>query len=255
MPATLRAGDLRPRAPLRPPAEMREITKKSLPPVAELDLPHAAMQSPARAHAPSPTASSPSRARPGRPTCSSSSIGGAPISSAPTGPTGISSVHSGHPQDSVDVTALLVPAATRHRCARRWWSSSARPAWKRRANLLAPLTVFLRVKDAGRYEVLLEGPEARARIEPFLTYRPERYKSPPCRGSGSTWDLDARLLRVHRRAREARHRDLHRPRQGRRRHGPRRRGRGAAAAPSPGARGRRVPEGGPRPRPRATPST
>jgi hypothetical protein len=66
-----------------------------------------------------------------------------------------------------------------------------RTAFTRRANLLAPLTLFLRVKEAGPYEVLLEGPEARARIEPFLTWRPQRYQSPPLKGSGSVWDLEA----------------------------------------------------------------
>ena len=108
--------------------------------------------------------------------------------------------------------------------------------------------MFLRVKEAGRYEVLLEGPEARARIEPFLTYRPERYKSPPFRGTRQHLGPRRGVLRLHRRAREARDRDLHGPRGRAGGPGALRSGGGAGDGRSRGAGRRGVPRSRPRPR-------
>ncbi len=109
----------------------------------------------------------------------------------------VSSVHSGHAEDSIDATAVVVDG----------WSGAREPhtvplatqtigltrttGWARRANLLGTLTLFLEVKAAGAYEVLIGGTEARARIEPFMTFRPARYQAPDFRGTGARWDLDA----------------------------------------------------------------
>ena len=110
----------------------------------------------------------------------------------------ISTVHSGHPEDSVDVTAIV----TRTRLAGIPPPGHVEPflaeaveldgktSWARRANLLGSLTVFFQVKEAGTYEILSKGVEARFRVEPFLTSRPARYEPPPFRGPSSKWDLD-----------------------------------------------------------------
>ncbi|MBI4350837.1 MAG: hypothetical protein HY550_05315 [Elusimicrobia bacterium] len=111
-----------------------------------------------------------------------------------TGEYWISSVHSGHPQDSVDSTAVLVSGADTY---------STRPlfeqtieldqatGYSRRANLLDPLTLFLKINAKGAYQVLSQGVEARVRIEPFFTSVPMYYAKPKTRPGGSTWDLDA----------------------------------------------------------------
>ncbi len=105
----------------------------------------------------------------------------------------LSTIHSGHPADSVDATGLLVD---------NFWTSHHTPlrhqtveldlktGWARRANLLAPLTIFLRVQEGGRYEIVSRGTEARFRIEPFLISQPPQYEPPEFRGSGSLWELD-----------------------------------------------------------------
>ncbi len=187
-PATLRAATFDPDQPYAAPSEMREVSKKSLPPVAEIDLPPAPAAEPARESAPDRIVTVEGEA--GQEYVLQQFDRRSVYFFRADGSYWLSSVHSGHPQDSVDVTALLLAGGSKAPLREELVEIGTQTGWKRRANLLAPLTVFLRVKDAGRYEVLLEGPEARARIEPFLTYRPERYKSPPFRGTGSTWDLD-----------------------------------------------------------------
>jgi hypothetical protein len=109
----------------------------------------------------------------------------------------LSSVHSGHAEDSVDATALIVehpasaPAGHVQPLAEQVIDLDDSHGWARRANLLDTLTVFLNVKTAGTYQVLAEGIDARLRIEPFFTFRPPRYHAPDFKGSGSSWDLDA----------------------------------------------------------------
>jgi hypothetical protein len=109
----------------------------------------------------------------------------------------LSSVHSGHAADSVDATALVVERSSTfgrphvEPFAEQVIDVDGTRGWARRANLLGTLTVFLNVKTAGTYQVLADGTETRVRIEPFVTFRPERYRAPDFRGSGSSWDLDA----------------------------------------------------------------
>lgn len=106
----------------------------------------------------------------------------------------ISTVHTGHPSDSVDATAVLVefPRGEKPSVKRSQVVEPVGDGWARRANLLAPLTVYLRVDKTGDYEVLAEGgAEANFRIEPFLIHRPPKYEPPKFRGTGSVWELDA----------------------------------------------------------------
>jgi len=111
----------------------------------------------------------------------------------------ISTVHSGKPEDSVDATGIV----TRRRVRTGERPGPVEPflaetvlldgktGWARHANLLDTLTVFLQVKEAGSYQILSKGAEARFRIEPFLTTRPARYEPPAFQGPGSMWNLDA----------------------------------------------------------------
>jgi hypothetical protein len=190
LPATLRAATLDPEQPFVLPGEISEITKKSQPPVAEIDLPAQEDAEPRGEGQPLADRIVTVEAEAGQPYLLQQFDRRSAYSFRAAGDYWISSVHSGHPQDSVDVTALLVQDDAKAPLRESVVEIDAKTAWKRRANLLATLTVFLRVKEAGKYEVLLEGPEARARIEPFLTFRPARYQPPPMKGSGSTWDLD-----------------------------------------------------------------
>jgi hypothetical protein len=109
----------------------------------------------------------------------------------------ISTVHSGDPRDSVDATAILTSRPTNFSERERLEKASAVPidsqhVWARRFNLLGRLELFLDVGDQGTYEVVAAG-GGQFRIEPFLTWRPEKYKAPDFRRSGSRWELDRGL--------------------------------------------------------------
>jgi hypothetical protein len=116
----------------------------------------------------------------------------------------ISTVHTGHPEDSVDATAVLTYAGKKTAGKERLAAAAAIPLdaahrWARRFNLLEPLTLFLEVREQGSYEVVALAPGApggvaggavaRYRIAPFVTFRPERYEPPPFADSGAAWDL------------------------------------------------------------------
>ncbi|MBE9502621.1 MAG: hypothetical protein IME96_00415 [Proteobacteria bacterium] len=110
-----------------------------------------------------------------------------------TGKYWISSIHSGHGEDSVDATALLteIPYRGREKLIR---SSTIkldgnRP-WGRRFNLLQALTLYLEVTQGGEYTVGGQGAKARFKVEPLLTYRPQNYESPDFKASGQSWRLD-----------------------------------------------------------------
>ncbi len=110
----------------------------------------------------------------------------------------ISSVQTGDPQDSFDATGLLVEEPVgaldflhvRPLAARAIELDSA-TAYRRRGNLLDMVTLFLEVKTPGRYEVLLEGSDAEAAIEPFFFTRPPGFEPPRFRSGTSVWDLEA----------------------------------------------------------------
>lgn len=108
----------------------------------------------------------------------------------------ISTVHSGQPGDSVDATGILTRTDRAGKTDRSPYRAEVvqldrERGWARRANLLDPLTVFLYVAQAGKYEILSRRTEAKYRIEPFFTQRPEQYKPPEFAGGGSVWELDA----------------------------------------------------------------
>jgi hypothetical protein len=104
----------------------------------------------------------------------------------------ISTIHSGHPGDSIEATSFIA-AWDRNRLQREPIRSQVveigSDGWASRCNLLEPLTVFLRVTSSGEYLIESEGTEAEFLIEPFFVYRPSNYKAPPFKRAGETWDL------------------------------------------------------------------
>jgi hypothetical protein len=109
------------------------------------------------------------------------------------GPHWVSSVHAGAAGDSIDATALVTVTTPNEN--ERLLTSSAIPlaqdsSWSRRFNLLGTATLFLEVQQAGRYRIVAQDVEVRARVEPFLITRPRNYEPPRFQGNSSSWDLD-----------------------------------------------------------------
>ena len=106
----------------------------------------------------------------------------------------VSSVHAGAAEDSVDATALMTdlpPGEPERFLTAAAIPLDSRTGWSRRFNLIEPLTLFLEIKETGRYRVVTSGTAARARVEPFFLRRPEHYEAPEFQGASSAWDLDA----------------------------------------------------------------
>ncbi|MBK9644477.1 MAG: hypothetical protein IPO67_04885 [Deltaproteobacteria bacterium] len=101
------------------------------------------------------------------------------------GPTLITTVHSGDPQDSIDATGVLT-AVDRNNRARLVAASvvplSDNEGWRRRFNLTETATLQVEVKAEGDYKLISRGGvPLRARIEPHLLSPPEGYKQPALR--------------------------------------------------------------------------
>lgn len=115
-----------------------------------------------------------------------------------TGDHWVSSIRTGGSSDDIDSTVLVVRSDPDQSDPQRIEpfltqvvEVDGSHAWARRCNLLGPLSVYLRVKESGKYQVLSNGVAARFRIEPFLLSRPEGYRAPQFQTSGFTWNLDA----------------------------------------------------------------
>lgn len=107
----------------------------------------------------------------------------------------ISTLHAGHPEDSVDATALLVRYPHQGELPKKPLASQvfkigAESSWSRRVNLTGPLSLFFRVEQAGRYRVDISEVEARHILEPFHLSPPKDYQPPSWRRGGSVWDLN-----------------------------------------------------------------
>ncbi|WP_455203334.1 hypothetical protein [Kaarinaea lacus] len=108
----------------------------------------------------------------------------------------LSTIHSGAAIDSVDATSILT---RRHRFEKERLMQSRvvtidkQQSYQRTFNLLDTLTLFLEIPQTGDYVVSTkgEGAKAKIRVEPFLTYRPEDYQAPPFESSGYKWQLDS----------------------------------------------------------------
>ncbi len=104
----------------------------------------------------------------------------------------VSSLHSGHGTDSVDVTSMMTEwRGSKERYLRDTaLSIDLANGWKRRFNLLDPLTLFFEVKETGKYIVKAEGVDAEYRFEPFLTYQHQNYRAPDFKAMGLSSHLD-----------------------------------------------------------------
>ena len=111
----------------------------------------------------------------------------------------LSTLHTGDPRDSVDATGVLTSQPV-DGDRERVEADTAVPidgqhAWARRFNLLSRASVFLEIKETGRYDVVSSG-GARFRIEPFATTRPANYKAPAFASADAHWDLDSGLYEL-----------------------------------------------------------
>src|SRR5262249_8747544 len=110
----------------------------------------------------------------------------------------VSTTHSGDPSDSIDATAIITATARDASgelhvapLAAQVVELARGVTWSRRSNLLDSMSVFVYVRDQGKYEILSRGVDARFRIEPFFVNPPEHYEPPEPQASPSSWDLDA----------------------------------------------------------------
>jgi hypothetical protein len=108
----------------------------------------------------------------------------------------MSTIHSGYAADSVDATAILSSivrsAQARPELVRaQTIEIGAKEYWHRRVNLLAETNLFVHVKDPGVYQLVCQGAEAQYQVLPFWADRPQEslaYQQKPC---GANYDLEA----------------------------------------------------------------
>ena len=110
----------------------------------------------------------------------------------------LSTVHTGHPADSVDATGILSRKLDRSRDPAELVETDlveldSKQGWTRRCNLLAPVKVLVDIQDKGKYRVQVDGLDAEARFEPFLTRYPPEYEAPHFQLPGYKWKLDEGL--------------------------------------------------------------
>jgi len=108
----------------------------------------------------------------------------------------ISSIHAGYAEDSIGATAILT--RQRRNSAEEYVDArvlelSRNTSWHRRFNLLDELTLFVRLPETIKINVVGQGVKARYRFEPFLTSRPRDYKTPQWQESGHEFELDRGL--------------------------------------------------------------
>jgi hypothetical protein len=185
-PAEMTVGDYDAEDPFATSGRTATVTKKSLPPVGELQAGH----DPSKLHVVTVTAPA------GQPYLLQHFESLSDTIFSKGGDYWLSTIHSGDPTDSVDATAIVMRqrlVGERHDepLVEQVVDLDAKTGWARRCNLLEPLTVFVHVKTTDKYEVLSRGTDAKFRFEPFFTYRPARYKPPDFQRTGSKWDLDA----------------------------------------------------------------
>lgn len=111
-------------------------------------------------------------------------------------------VQAGSAGDTAGTTAVLTVTPDRGReafLADRVLEFTPGKTWHRRFNLLGDLTLFVKLPARGRLGIADQGVKAQYRVEPFLTSRPANYRTPDWRDAGASFDLDAGLyvLTVH----------------------------------------------------------
>lgn len=102
------------------------------------------------------------------------------------GPMVVSTLVSGQAEDMVDATAVLLQDNAV--IAAQTVELDGRTAWRRRFNLLGPVSVLLHVSAPGDYVVEASGADGEYRFEPLFPpkdHRPSRFEP-----AGQTWPLD-----------------------------------------------------------------
>ncbi len=108
----------------------------------------------------------------------------------------VETVQAGAAGDTAGTTAVLTatPRAGRETfLAERALELPPGRTWHRRFNLLGELTLFVKLPVRGKLDIADQGIKARYRVEPFLTYRPANYRTPDWRDGGASLDLEAGL--------------------------------------------------------------
>lgn len=191
--ARLEVGAYDPADPFRAGDESAEITKESVPPVAEREL------------EPSPGSVRvvTVRAEAGTGYVLQHFYVTTSYSFERGGKHWVSSIGAGDPRESPDATAIVV---RRPRNGGKWEPAPVASAaievgpgapWRRRFNLIEPSSLLVRIAKAGKYEVgFADDAAALAHIEPYLLYPPKGYKSPKAQPGPFEIDLDAGLYRL-----------------------------------------------------------
>ncbi len=113
----------------------------------------------------------------------------------------ISTIHSGYPADSIDATAIITSTPRNSPSRPEFFRSQtievgAKEYWHRRINLLEPTTVFIHVKDTGVYQLVCQGTDAQYQVEPFWTGQRGSIAPPPVKACGANYDLEAGYYRL-----------------------------------------------------------
>jgi hypothetical protein len=105
----------------------------------------------------------------------------------------LATLHAGDPVDSVDATGIIVDslAGTRVPTATSTVPIASDHAYQRRFNLLDETSLFLDVREHGTYKFTTTGTVGRIRVEPFLTSKPQGYKTPAWTSGSLQLELDA----------------------------------------------------------------
>ncbi|GAB6041824.1 hypothetical protein [Endothiovibrio diazotrophicus] len=188
--AALALRDYRPEQPLAgTPEGSAAVSKKSVPPVAELTVKGA--DSGWRLLTVSREAGKPYRLQHFR-----SDL--ARMVSA-SGRYWVGTLQSGHGEDLADATALIVyrPSFGQSRLQQAAAIElDHATAWQRRFNLAGDTTLHLEVKEAGEYTVTTAGVQARLRLEPLILRPPRGYQRPPLQDGSVTQTLDPGFYRL-----------------------------------------------------------
>ncbi len=111
----------------------------------------------------------------------------------------LETLQAGHADDTAGSTAVLTRIPDRGREAYlddQALDLGPGKTWRRRFNLLGDLTLFVRLPVRGKLGVLAQGIQAKYRLEPFLTGRPANYQAPEWKSGEALFDLDAGLYQL-----------------------------------------------------------
>ena len=113
----------------------------------------------------------------------------------------LSTIQSGHAEDQIDGSALVISTNRyRSRDTRVEHADvpvlSSKQGWVRRFNLLSEASLLVNVKESAHYQVLAEGADIEVRLEPFHLQRPRHYRRPSFRPAGTQWKLNGGYHRL-----------------------------------------------------------